>query len=215
MALHPIVVFDRLFYGDNMDIAEAGIAGIDTSGLRAVLPQRLDWPSVIGLFILNFGNLELALVNILKLRSKPESKKAVIKKSFHEKIRCLEHLAESHSSMAEKRAQWKDLIVRMDAIRDLRNHLSHSTLVHSVSEDLKSLKQVLCLTQDVSADAADALRVTFEELFNQNQLMADLLGELVALDYACKGAYEPSDGTVAGQDIWTQRSSDAPESSDT
>jgi|GEM_PF-6826169 len=188
-----------------MDIAEAAITGVDTSGLRPVLPQRLDWASVIGLFILNFGSLELVLANILKFRSKSESKKAVVKKSFHEKIRCLDHLADSHPSMVEKRTQWKGLIVRMDAIRDLRNHLSHSTLLHSVSEDLKSLNQVLCLTHDVSADASDALRVTFEELFNQNQLMADLLGELAALDYACEGAYEPSDGTAVGENMWEQR----------
>ncbi len=183
--------------------------------LRPVLPQRLDWPSVMGLFMLNFGHLELALSDILKLRSRPESKNAVIKKSFHEKIRCLQQLAGQHPAMVAKRDQWEALIVRMDAIRDLRNHLSHSTLLHSVAEDFKTLIQVLCLTQDVSANVSNTLRLTFEELFDQNQRLADVVGELVALDHGCEGAYKPFSGTIGDDEMWTHCPDDAPGSGDT
>jgi hypothetical protein len=205
-----------------MDRDAAAAEGNTTLAVRPVLPQRLDWSSVMGLFILNFGALDLALSNILKLRSRPESKNAVIKKSFHEKIRCLQHLAGEHPAMVEKRDQWEALIVRMNAIRDLRNHLSHSTLLHSVAEDLKTVIQVLCLTQDVSANVSDALRLTFEELFNQNQRLADVVGDLVALDHGCEGAYKPFSGTykpfsgtIGDDEMWTHCPADAPGSGDT
>lgn len=197
-----------------MDRDETGAEGNTTSALRPVLPQRLDWSSVMGLFILNFGTLELALSDILKLRSRPESKNAVIKKSFHEKIQCLQDLAGRHPAMVEKRDQWKALIARMDAIRDLRNHLSHSTLLHSVAEDLKTVIQVLCLTQDVSTNVSGMLRLTFDELFDQNQRLADVVDELMALDHGCEGAYKPFGGTIPGEKMWTHCPADSPGSSD-
>ncbi len=175
-----------------MDVSENVIGGIDMTTLSPVLPQRLDWSSMIGLFILNFGQLELALSDIIKLRAKPESRKGVLKKSFHDKIQCLKDLAEQHPLMVKKQKEWEALVARMDAIRDLRNHLAHGTLVHTVAEDLKSVSQRFCLIQDVCAEVQDADRVTFEELHRQNQLLADVLGEMLKLDHECEGAYKPS-----------------------
>lgn len=186
-----------------MDKDETAMDRMDMTALHPVLPQRLDWPSMIGLFILNFGVLELALSHILKLRSKPESKNAAAKKSFHEKIRCLQALVDWHPEMVQKRERWQQLVLKMDAIRDLRNHLSHGMLVHTVAEDLKGMSQVLCLTQEVSADKPDVLKVTFQELVHQNQVLSGVIDELAALDYVCEGAHKPFDGMTSGDGMWT------------
>lgn len=193
MGCHPVVCFGELLYYKNMDASENAIGGIDMKTLRPVLPQRLDWSSIIGVFILNFGKLELALSDILMSRTKLESRNGVLKKTFHEKIRCLEKLAGQHPSMEQKREKWEALIARMDAIRDLRNHLAHGTLVHTIAEDLKSVSQSFCLIHDVCACVQEAVKVTFEELYLQNQLLADVVGELAALDSECGGAHKPSE----------------------
>lgn len=157
---------------------------------------------------MNFGTLELAVTNILRLCSKPESENAVMKKSFHEKVQRLQRLAGEHPEMVAKRDRWEKLIGRLEAIRDLRNHLSHSTLVHSVADDLKSVSQALYLTKDASVSARDAFKVTFEDLLQQNQVLADVVNDLAALDHYCEGAYKPMDGTIEGEGMWTSSAND-------
>ncbi len=176
---------------------------LDTTTLHPVFPQRLDWSSLIGLFILNFGALELALSDILKLRTKPKSRKAVAKKKFNEKIQHLKLLVDQHSSMVEKRNAWNALIGRMQTIRDLRNHICHSTLVHRVTQDMTEMRQELCATQDLGADLPDALKVSFDELLRQNQLLSDMLNGLAELAHECGGPYKPIEGTQPVDGMWT------------
>lgn len=172
-----------------MHLDETTLSGIDTTSLRPVLPQRCDWSSVIGMFMLNFGQLELVLTEILKARSKPGTEDALMKKSFHEKVLRLRELAGTHSDMVVRKEQWETLVGHIEAVRDLRNHISHGVLRHLVSDDGKVMSQMLSMIKDACFNTADAPKVMFEDLLLQNQILADVLGELLLLDDGCEGAY--------------------------
>ena len=149
--------------------------------MRPVLPQRLDWSSVIGLFILNFGSLELALLECLKWRLPEKRWNAQARKSFHERVQCLRELVSQPAETVTASAEWEALIVRLGAVRDLRNHLAHSTLVNTLADDLKTWTQRLVLTKEFACAQAETRQVSFDELHLETTKLADLIGELVKL----------------------------------
>ena len=155
--------------------------------MRQVLPQNIDWPSFIGNFILNYGALDLALTDVLKRRLPEECWNALTKKSFHERVLRLGKLAGEQPEMIAQKQQWDSLIHSLKPLRDFRNLLAHSTLVHTLSEDGRTVTQTLSFTDDVSASKDERQRVTFEELLSQAAVLADIIGELLSLDGECRG----------------------------
>lgn len=149
--------------------------------MRQVLPQNLDWPSFIGIFIMNFGQLDLELTDVLKRRLPEERWNTLTKESFHERVLCLGKLAGEQPEMIAQKQQWDSLIHRLKPLRDFRNFLAHSTLVHTLSEDGGTWTQTLSFTGDVSASKDERQRVTFEVLLSQATVLADVIGELHAL----------------------------------
>ena len=144
-------------------------------------PDRFDWPSTIGNFILNFGALELAVLETLK-RALPEARWGRLAKlSFHERVHCLRRLIED-SRFDAHRADFLRFFERLEPMRDLRNHLAHAVMTNTVSEDLNTCTQALKLPHQVSGLSNEECRgVCFEELFQQLQPLADLTSELIAL----------------------------------
>ena len=155
--------------------------------MRPIVSQDLNWSSAIGLFLLNFGALEITLLEILKGRVKEEGWNALKKESFHDRVLRLRKLG----SDGPYEAIDDGLLKRLAAVKDDRNHLAHSTLVNSFSEDLKSCTQKLVLINDYAfaEDGEDGDEevsveddeVSMEKLLQQNQDLADLVGEMLAI----------------------------------
>lgn len=145
--------------------------------MRPIFSPNLNWSSVIGLFLLNFAALEIVLLELLKSRMKAEAWNALKKESFHDRVLRLRRLG------TEKPAQAIEdgLMKRLEAVRDLRNHLAHSTLVNTFSEDLKSCEQRLVMIKDYVFNEDGGREVSMEELLKRNKDLADLVGELSVL----------------------------------
>ncbi len=149
--------------------------------MRPVILQSLDWPSVIGHFILNFGTLELTLLELLKRRLSEENWNALSRKSFHECVMCLRKLVAKTTEIAASAAEWEPLLLRLDEVRDLRNHLAHGSLVHTFGEELKTCTQRLVLTKEFSFGLEETREVCFDELLKEANNLADLTEKLTEL----------------------------------
>ena len=145
--------------------------------MRPIVSENLNWSSIIGHFLLNFGALEITLLEILKGRVKEGAWNALKKESFYDRVLRLRKLG----SDGPFESIDDGLLKRLEAVRDDRNYLAHSTLVNTFSEDLKSCTQRLVLIKDYAFAEGRVKKVSMEELLQQNQDLADLVGELLAV----------------------------------
>ena len=71
--------------------------------------------------------------------------------------------------------------MRLDALRDLRNHIAHGSLVNSLGKDLETWTQRLVLTKEFSFGLEETWQVSFDELLKETIELADLTEKLTAL----------------------------------
>ena len=131
--------------------------------------------------MLNFGALELTLLELLKQRRPEETWNTLAGKSIHEYVMCLRKLVAEPIEVAASRAEWEPLLVPLDALRDLRNHIAHGSLVNSLGEDQETWTQRLVLTKEFSFGLEETRQVSFDELHKETIELADLTGKLTAL----------------------------------
>ncbi|MEQ1750761.1 MAG: hypothetical protein ABL974_15135 [Prosthecobacter sp.] len=115
---------------------------------------------------------------------------ALDRKLFKDCVNCLRQLVAQPSEMAASTAEWEPLLVRLDALRDLRNHLAHGALVNSLGEDMKTWTQRLVLTKEFSFGLEETRQVSFDELRKEIFELADLTEKLTAL---AAGGRSPND----------------------
>lgn len=130
-----------------------------------LLPARLDWPSAIGNFILNFGHLEylsfVCLRNILT-SSEFEDCKALTFKDRVSKIK--KHLRESGSAK-ENQEQLDLLVKRLEPLRKFRNRIAHGYLLFRFDDQTQPLSISISQPKDLdSTYSPDTRHIEFEEL---------------------------------------------------
>lgn len=130
-----------------------------------VLPARLDWPSVIGSFLLSFGSLEYFVFVYLKDHlAEAEFEKV---KNWHlmDRLKHIaQHLADKLCAQAEQDA-FADLVARVTPLRELRNHIAHGQIYERLNPETGKPKIVLLLAKDVdSASMPETRELDFVEL---------------------------------------------------
>lgn len=132
--------------------------------MNPLVPTKLDWPSAIGSFLLNFGSLEYFVFAYLKDRL-PVDEFAKVK-DWHLKDRLkrvADYLAETRHSQQEQE-QFAALAARLTPLRNMRNLIAHGQM-HLVGLEGDKPKIVMLQAKDVDRDDAPAAReLEFGEL---------------------------------------------------
>lgn len=139
------------------------------------MPDRLCWASTIGLFILNFGQLDWQFLVFLESRIPGDELSRIKGKHFQDRVARVKTLVEGGPYSHEQRQAFAHLFSRIDSIRDLRNHIAHGHILSRLSDDLKTWKVTLSLPKDLEAnDPPETRHLEFVEL-------AKALNELTAV----------------------------------
>ncbi len=144
-----------------------------------ILPNRLDWPSAIGNFLLNFGTLEYLVFVFLKDHLRPEEFDRV--KDYHLKDRLNrieQQLKQEGYPMDEQRA-FAVLVEAIRPIRDLRNRLAHGHLYTRYDVQTKKWSVSVFQAKDVDTGFLPTSRhVEFEDLVSALEGITELIEKL-------------------------------------
>ena len=148
--------------------------------------QRLDWSNAIGLFILNFGQLDWQLLVFLESRISPDEFARIKGKHLQDRIARVKTLVECGPYSDEQRQAFANFFQRIDSIRELRNHIAHGHIFSRLSDDLKTWKVTLSLPKDLDAGGARETRhLEFSELTRALSELSALIEEIQNLSGGC------------------------------
>jgi hypothetical protein len=130
-----------------------------------ILPARLDWPSAIGNFLLNYGTLDHYVFGFLKDHLSPDEFARFKERRFKERVhRITQHLREEQYP-AEQQAAFARLVERLDPIRELRNHIAHGHMYVRFDSETQKPTVTLFKAKDVDTGLLpDSKHVEFAEL---------------------------------------------------
>jgi hypothetical protein len=146
--------------------------------MNPILPARLDWPSAIGNFLLNFGALDWQLFDFLERRLPPKQFSKTRKEHFQKRVARVKKLVGAGKFSAEQRADFEQFFTRLNSIRDLRNHIAHGHLFVRWLELGKEPVLTLSLPKDLNAtDAPETRNLSFDELCQASEELTALMDE--------------------------------------
>lgn len=91
----------------------------------SIVQTPLTWSSAIGLFMLNFGTLEMLVFTYLEKKLTAEEFEKI--RTTHFKDRA-ERVGDLFAKTAEQRAAYDAFLQHLAPVRELRNHLAHGFL---------------------------------------------------------------------------------------
>ncbi|MEY4918395.1 MAG: hypothetical protein RL616_2308 [Verrucomicrobiota bacterium] len=89
------------------------------------MPARLDWPSAIGNFLLNFGTLDYLVFVFLKDHLSSDEFAIVREWHFKDRVTRMGEQLKAANYPADQQATFARLVERLNPIRELRNHIAH------------------------------------------------------------------------------------------
>lgn len=102
------------------------------------LSARLDWPSAIGNFLLNYGFFDHLVFEFLKDNLPESDFEKTRKLHFKDRLlRIAKYLKDENRSL-EQQTNFKDLMARTDVVRVLRNHLAHGHMLMRFDPESKT-----------------------------------------------------------------------------
>lgn len=142
------------------------------------VPTLQDWSSAIGLFIINFGTLDLLAQDFLQSILPPDEFTRFRDRCFHDRItRLKEHVAAADYPAAKKQAM-AQFFARLEPVRDLRNHIAHGLLRIGLAEDQKTWVLTLSLPRDLDGSGCPQARhLTCQKLLITGTELTDLIEE--------------------------------------
>jgi len=146
------------------------------------MPARLDWPSVIGNFLLNYGTLDYLVFVFLKDNLPPDQFKSVRKQHFKDRINRIQKHLEESKRPAEELAAFANMVERLEPIRVLRNHIAHGHMYCRF--DLESKKFAVTVLKAAHVDTGflpESKHVEFKELVNGLTTLSELVGKFQEL----------------------------------
>jgi len=139
------------------------------------MPDRVSVASTIGLFILNFGTLDLLVQDYLENNLPSREFVRFKDRHFQERIERIRSHIQQPEFDPKKRAEFERLLSRIESIRQLRNHIAHGLLRASMNED-KEWSLTISLPRDVDgSNKPEARHVSFVELLNASKDLTNLI----------------------------------------
>jgi len=146
------------------------------------MPDRLCWASTIGLFIINFGTLDLHVQDYLENNLPPEEFAKFKNRYFHDQVERIKAHVSQTGYEPEKRQAMDEFFVRLEPLRELRNHIAHGLLRMTRDDDKKTWIITLSLPRDLDGtNSPEAQHLTFEELLNASTALTDLSEDFMRL----------------------------------
>lgn len=139
-------------------------------------PARLDWPSAIGNFLLNYGTLDFLVFCFLKDHLSPEEFAKVRNWHLKDRLRRIaQHLQEAKCSI-EQQNEFAHLAGRLEPIRELRNHIAHGHMYFRFDEETRQPTVTVFRAKDVDTGwTPDAKHVEFPELLTGLETLNELI----------------------------------------
>jgi len=145
--------------------------------------NRLDWASAIGLFIINFGQLDLDVQNFLETNLSPEEFARFKDRHFRDRVERIREHVHQPGFPVEKRDEFEKLVLRLEPIREIRNHIAHGLMHMALAEDLKTWTLTLSLPRDMDgSNSPEARHLTFAELLKVSTDLTNLTDDFKKWD---------------------------------
>src|SRR5947207_1453829 len=93
------------------------------------LPTRLDWPSTIGLFIINFGMLDYLVFDFMEKRLPQEQFSKSKGEGLNDRIKRIKRNISEGDFSAESKESFEKFFNRLKPIRELPNHIAHGHML--------------------------------------------------------------------------------------
>ena len=135
-----------------------------------ILPERLDWPSLIGNFILNFGYLEYLTFAFLKGRLPAAEFEQLRDQHLKDRTLYIQNLLEQKKTGAKLQASFAKLAKQIESLRLIRNHIAHGHPY--VDIEAKEPTLVILQAKDIGTGHLPATnRLKFSELLAASTLL--------------------------------------------
>ena len=144
-----------------------------------ILPNRLDWPSAIGNFLLNFGTLEYLVFVFPKDHLPPEEFDRVREHHLKDRLNRIQEQLKQEGYPSDEQRAFAVLVEAIGPIRDLRNRLAHGHLY--TRYDLQTKKWSVTVFQAKDVDAGflpTSTHVEFEDLLTALERLTELVEKL-------------------------------------
>ena len=130
-----------------------------------IVPARLDWPSTIGSFLLNFGTLDYFAFCFLKDHLPPDEFAKLKEWHFKDRLERIIQYMQEAKFPAEQQKDFTQLVARLKPIRELRNHIAHGHMYVRIDEETRRPTVTLFRAKDLDTGSMpDAKHVEFPEL---------------------------------------------------
>ena len=146
-----------------------------------VLSNNADWSSTIGNFVINFGMLDLHVHDFLESLLPPNQFSSAKELLLHKRVELIREILGKSNFPQEKTAAWMHWFQRLDELRRLRNHITHSMLRLGIATD-GAIAHTLSLPRELDDyDNGEAKRMTFDQLQEALKTLNALIEEFQTL----------------------------------
>ena len=140
------------------------------------VPTLPHWSSAIGLFIINFGMLDLHVQDFLESTLPPEEFSQFRERHFQDRINRIKAHVSNAEYPLEKRQAMAQFFDRLEPTRLLRNHIAHGLLRIGLAQDQKTWFMTLSLPRDLAgSDSPVARHLTYQELLTAGTALTALI----------------------------------------
>jgi hypothetical protein len=147
-----------------------------------VLANNADWSSTIGNFAINFGMLDLHVQDFLESVIPGDQFASAKELLLHKRVELIKETLAKTNIPSERIATWMNWFQRLDTLRRLRNHITHSILRVGLAADNMTFAHTLSLPKELDgACDGEAKHLTFEQLREALKTLNDLIEEFQSL----------------------------------
>ena len=147
-----------------------------------LLPARLDWPSAIGLFLINYGTLDYSAFVFLKDYLPGDEFARVKERSFKDRVEKIGQLLKDAKYPPDEQIGFARLLKRLQPIRELRNHIAHGHMYLTFDANPERRKLTLFQAKDVDTGLLpESKHVEFPELLAALSTLNELIEEFQSL----------------------------------
>jgi hypothetical protein len=145
--------------------------------MTQVRPERLNWFSAIGMFILNFGMLEKLVTEYLETKLSSDAFEKVREGPFHERLLEMESLVANNDLLKH---EFADFQLQLNPIRTLRNHIAHGYLQLDLTRGEQEHVVAIIQSKDTGVTQDGTTKyVTFASLMENHNSLTQVIETFV------------------------------------
>jgi hypothetical protein len=147
-------------------------------GSVPILPARLDWPSAVGQFLLNYGILDYFVFVFLKDHLSPDEFACVEEWHLNDRVRRISQLLKDKHYPPGQQAAFARLLERLAPVREFRNHIAHGHMYLRLDAKTRAPTVTLFKAKDLDTGLSpDSEHVRFEQLQAALATLTELIEE--------------------------------------